>query len=94
MYRLIETLGDVCNMLAMAKERKKLGKLPISAEPVEKPKPHRDGIALSIWLDKELGLALVRQLRKTRRTKTEEVSIALERWLTDSGEWPPPKIDE
>lgn len=76
-------------MLAMAKERKKLVK-PIPAEVVEKPKPHRDGIALSIWLDKELGLALVRQLRKTRRTKTEEVSIALERWLTESGEWPPP----
>ncbi len=71
-------------MSVMSKERKP----PASKDA---PKPSRDGIQLNIWLEVDLGLALNQRLKVTRRTKTEEVSIALEEYLAKHGNWPLPK---
>lgn len=77
-------------MIAVAKPKKK----PLNGKDDElAPKANRVGVPLFVYIDRDLAIALARRLKASRRTKTEEVSIALEEYLSKSGEWPLPKTD-
>lgn len=54
------------------------------------PKPQRKGKPLNVWIETPLRDAIARACAKNRRPLTEEVSIALEKYLTELGLWPPP----
>lgn len=51
--------------------------------------PKRKGKPLHVWIEGALRDAMDRSAEKSRRTLTEEVSIALEKYLETQGLWPP-----
>lgn len=71
-------------MQVVAERKKKSG----NRDPEISHKANRNGIPLYIYIDRDLAIALARRLKISRRTKTEEVSIALEEYLSKHGNWP------
>jgi predicted transcriptional regulator len=58
-------------------------------KPEEKrAKPNRQGKPLNVWLDDDLRNALDEMVKRSRRSITAEVSIALEEYLAKQGLWP------
>lgn len=55
----------------------------------KKTKPTRSGTPLHVWLDEPLREAIEAARKKNRRSLRDEVSIALEKYLTEQGLWPP-----
>lgn len=45
---------------------------------------------LNVWIDEKLVDALLALAKRSKRSKTGEVELALEEYLTRLGCWPPP----
>lgn len=52
-------------------------------------KPNRTGLSLHVYLRPQLRRVIEQAADRNRRSLTEEVSIALERYLQSEGLWPP-----
>jgi hypothetical protein len=50
-------------------------------------KPVRTGSPLHVWLPKPLLAAFEELLKRTRRSKTVEVQVMMEEYLTKAGLW-------
>lgn len=64
---------------------------PVDQQPDHVSKVNRTGKPLYVYIENDLEIALNRRLKASRRTKTEEVAIALEEYLAKHGEWPLPE---
>ena len=58
------------------------------AVPVDAPR-ERAGANLNVWLPAELLAAFESLREKHRRTKTAEVIVMMEHYLSSAGLWPP-----
>ncbi len=77
-------------MLDMATPpRKRRGKAPPAPPPA--PKRVRVGYSINVWVGAEHGAAFEELLRRTRRTKTAELELMIEKVCGEAGLWPPPK---
>lgn len=52
------------------------------------PSRRRSGVNLNVWLPQHLMEAFERLLARTRRSKTTEAEIMMEKYLKDEGELP------
>lgn len=90
-YRLIEEGILWCIMQLMTERKKKhVEKVITPSENSSVDKVHRAGKPLYLYIPADLEVALRSRLKTSRRTKTEEVTIALEEYLAKHGEWPLP----
>ncbi len=73
-------------MINMAVPKKGSGRKP---DP-DKKRPNRTGRTLGLVINPDLRVALELAIKRTRRTLTAEVEVALEEHLKTMGLWPLP----
>jgi hypothetical protein len=55
------------------------------------PKRHRGGYSINVWVSAEHGATLEAMLRRSRRSKTAELELLIEKVGAAEGLWPPPE---